>query len=46
MVYFLMFVGYVWDGWFPINKSLWTSSYVLYTGGLALIFLSNLLLVY
>jgi predicted acyltransferase len=27
------------DGWFPLNKSLWTSSYVLYTGGLALLFL-------
>jgi predicted acyltransferase len=37
---FLMLGGYVWDGWFPINKSLWTSSYVLYTGGLALNFLA------
>lgn len=27
--------GLVWDGFFPINKSLWTSSFVLYTGGLA-----------
>ncbi|MCF6402658.1 DUF5009 domain-containing protein [Chitinophaga filiformis] len=27
--------GLVWDGVFPINKSLWTSSFVLYTGGLA-----------
>jgi predicted acyltransferase len=36
----LMFTGYVWDGWFPMNKSLWTSSYVLYTGGLALNFLA------
>lgn len=32
-------VGYIWNGWFPINKNLWTSSYVLYTGGLALLFL-------
>lgn len=37
---FLMFFGYVWDGWFPMNKSIWTSSYVLYTGGLALNFLA------
>jgi len=36
----LMFLGYVWDGWFPMNKSIWTSSYVLYTGGLALNFLA------
>jgi len=34
-----MAAGYVWNGWFPINKNLWTSSYVLYTGGLALLFL-------
>lgn len=36
----LMALGYVWDFWFPINKSLWTSSYVVYTGGLALVFLA------
>jgi predicted acyltransferase len=35
----LMLAGYIWDGWFPMNKSLWTSSYVLYTAGLALLFL-------
>jgi predicted acyltransferase len=28
--------GLVWDLVFPINKPLWTSSYVLYTAGLAL----------
>jgi predicted acyltransferase len=27
--------GLLWDLEFPINKALWTSSYVLYTGGLA-----------
>jgi predicted acyltransferase len=32
--------GYIWDAWFPMNKSLWTSSYVVYTGGLALNFLA------
>ncbi len=32
----LIFLGFAWDMSFPINKSLWTSSYVLYTGGLAL----------
>lgn len=37
---FAMLFGYIWDGWFPMNKSLWTSSYVLYTGGLALNFLA------
>jgi predicted acyltransferase len=29
-------VGYIWDWAFPINKALWTSSYVMFTGGLAL----------
>jgi predicted acyltransferase len=32
-------VGWAWNFWFPINKSLWTSSYVVYTAGLALCFL-------
>ncbi len=27
--------GLIWDKFFPINKALWTSSFVLYTGGLA-----------
>ncbi len=29
--------GELWGLWFPINKSLWTSSYVVLTAGLALI---------
>lgn len=28
-------LGLIWDLFFPINKALWTSSFVLYTGGLA-----------
>lgn len=28
-------LGLIWNMFFPINKSLWTSSFVLYTGGLA-----------
>ncbi len=36
----LTFTGWVWSAWFPLNKTLWTSSYVLYTAGLALIFLA------
>jgi predicted acyltransferase len=35
-----MIAGWAWDTWFPINKSLWTSSYVFFTGGLALQFLA------
>ncbi len=30
-------LGWLWGLTFPINKALWTSSYVLYTGGLALL---------
>ncbi len=33
----LMFAGYMWDMVFPMNKKIWTSSYVLFTTGLALI---------
>lgn len=32
--------GLVWDWIFPINKTLWTSSFVLYTSGIALHFLA------
>ena len=32
-------LGYLWGIWFPINKSLWTSSYTLYTAGLGMIVL-------
>lgn len=31
----LIAAGLVWDVWFPINKALWTSSYVLFTAGAA-----------
>ncbi len=36
----LVIGGLIWNEFFPINKKLWTSSYVLYTAGLAQIFLS------
>ena len=32
--------GNIWNRWFPINKNLWTSSYVLFTAGSALICLA------
>lgn len=35
-----MIIGWCWNPWFPINKSLWTSSYVFFTAGLALQFLA------
>ena len=37
-----MLAGAVWSRWFPINKNLWTSSFVLFSGGFALLFLSLL----
>ena len=33
----MLFLALVWDLFFPINKALWTSSYVLYSAGLAAI---------
>jgi predicted acyltransferase len=33
-------VGQLWDFWFPINKKLWTSSYVLFTAGWAILLLA------
>lgn len=35
-------VGLRWNTWFPINKALWTSPYVLFAGGLALLVLAGL----
>ncbi len=33
-------LGELWSFWFPINKNLWTSSYVLFTAGAALLCLA------
>jgi predicted acyltransferase len=35
----LVAFGWAWNFFFPMNKPLWTSSYVFYTSGLALCFL-------
>ena len=35
-----LMAGELWGAWFPINKSLWTSSYVLFTAGAALLCLA------
>ena len=35
--------GFAWDMVFPINKKIWTSSYTIYTTGLALMVLSVLI---
>jgi predicted acyltransferase len=37
-----LIAGEVWNVWFPINKYLWTGSFVLFTGGFALVFLAFL----
>jgi len=38
----LTITGLIWNYWFPINKNLWTSSYVVFTTGVALCFLAFL----
>ena len=35
-------LGLVWHPWFPINKNLWTSSFVLYSGGWCMLLLATL----
>ena len=37
---FAILVGWAWGGLFPINKALWTSSYAVFTAGMALQFLA------
>ncbi|MEO6914963.1 MAG: heparan-alpha-glucosaminide N-acetyltransferase domain-containing protein [Chitinophagaceae bacterium] len=39
----LTFLGFCWDLVYPINKKIWTSSYVLYTSGLAILILALLI---
>jgi predicted acyltransferase len=34
-------LGQIWSLWFPVNKALWTSSYAMLMGGLALIVLAG-----
>lgn len=36
----LVILGLIWNQFFPMNKSLWTSSFVLYTAGFATLFLA------
>lgn len=37
---FCMAGGYLWGMWFPIIKHLWTSSFVLYSGGMCYVLLA------
>jgi predicted acyltransferase len=43
--FMLFLAGGLWNWFFPINKNLWTSSYVLYTAGLATLGLATCMLV-
>lgn len=38
-----MMLGLMWNWSFPINKGIWTSSYVLFTGGLAAVSLATIM---
>jgi predicted acyltransferase len=38
-----LLAGFCWDMVFPINKKIWTSSYVVYTTGLAMITLATMI---
>ena len=39
----LLLAGFCWDMVFPINKKIWTSSYTIYTAGLAIVSLATLI---
>jgi predicted acyltransferase len=41
----LFLAGGIWNWFFPINKNLWTSSYVLYTAGLGTMGLASCILI-
>ncbi len=37
---FSVLAGLIWDSFFPVNKALWTSSFVLYAGGIGILALT------
>jgi Uncharacterized conserved protein len=39
----LLVTGFCWDMVFPINKKIWTSSYVIYTTGLAILTIATMI---
>jgi len=41
----MLVAGYCWDLVFPINKKIWTSSYAIYTTGLAILTLATMIFV-
>lgn len=41
--FILVVFGWIWSLGFPINKKIWTSSYVLYTTGLGILTLSSMI---
>lgn len=41
----MLITGYCWDMVFPINKKIWTSSYVVYTTGLAILTIATMIYV-
>lgn len=41
----LIGAGLLWGEYFPINKPIWTSSYVLYAGGVAMVILALLFMI-
>jgi len=41
----LIAAGLIWNQFFPINKPIWTSSYVLFAGGIGMLLLSLLFMI-
>lgn len=41
----LIAAGLIWNPYFPINKPIWTSSYVLYAGGIAMLILALMFMI-
>jgi predicted acyltransferase len=39
----MLVTGFCWDTVFPLNKKIWTSSYVIYTTGLAILTLATMI---
>ncbi|MEO6819657.1 MAG: heparan-alpha-glucosaminide N-acetyltransferase domain-containing protein [Ginsengibacter sp.] len=38
-----LFAGYMWDMVFPLNKKIWTSSYTVFTTGMAMVIIATMI---
>ena len=41
--FLLIIIGWIWGLFFPVNKALWTSTYVLFSSGIGILVLASMI---